>query len=158
VRFPIEVIGFEDQHLSVEVEGVLSNPHLLVNGQHAPGDKGGPYLLRREKGGEEVEVQAEFKSLNWLDPLPRLVIGDEVVPYAPAIHWAWWVLAATPVLLVFFLDRGIVPFLWGGAVALLNGRLLRTESPFPARIGFVLLSTLVGFTIHYLTLYYLDGR
>jgi hypothetical protein len=157
VRFPIQVSGFEDQHLSVEIEGVLSNPHLLVNGQHAEGDRGGPYLLRKGEAGEEVS--AEFKSLNWLDPLPRLVIGDQVVPYAPTIHWGWWLMAALPIPLVFLLDRGIIPLLWGGAVALLNGRLLRTESPFPMRVGFVFISILVGISIHYLIFYYLtSGR
>jgi hypothetical protein len=170
VRFPIQVLGFEDQNLSVEVEGVLSNPHLLVNGKHAEGDKGGPYLLRKtaSKDGNAVstdgkaeqsdEVPAEFRSLNWLDPLPRLVIGDHVVPYAPEIHWIWWVLAALPVPLILWFDRGIVPALWSGAVTLLNGRLLRTEVAFPLRIVFVAISTGLGILIPYLIFHYFTGN
>jgi uncharacterized membrane protein YwzB len=153
VRFPIQVNGFENQNLSVEVEGVLSNPRLLINGKHAEGDKGGPYLLQKEDG---TQVPAEFRSLNWLDPLPRLVIEDVVIPYAPAIHWAWWLLAALPIPIVLrVVDVGAVPALWGGAIALLNGRILRMENPLWARVLMILGTIIVGTAIPYIIFHYL---
>jgi len=96
MRFPISRSGFEGQDLAVETAGFFSGARVLHNGNPVERRKG-RYPVR-SNSGQEVLIQ--LKS-NFVDPIPKVIFGDQTIVLARPLAWYEYVWIGLPVLLVF---------------------------------------------------------
>lgn len=124
MEYPVRIAGFEGRQIVVKSGGLFSGAKLLVDGQPAPkGEKRGELLLRRNDG---TDVPAQLRMTNFLDPVPVVVINGEQIHVVEPLKWYEWVWAGSPILLVF--AGGLLGGLTGGVAAVVNGRILRSQT------------------------------
>jgi hypothetical protein len=93
----INIPGFEDQKISVQLAGTVGAAKLFINDQPAPSaSKKGQYLLRRNDG---TEVTAYFKG-GFPNPIPVLMVDGQVIHIAKPLPWYQWVWICFPLVLV----------------------------------------------------------
>lgn len=123
MTYPVNAPYFVNQPVTLKPSGLLSGAKIMQNNQPAPkGDKRGTFLLTQDDG---TQVTASLKQANFLDPLPNVVIGEEVYPVAEPVPWYWWFWAALPFGLVAV--GGLLGGLAGGTAAIVNTRFVRRE-------------------------------
>jgi hypothetical protein len=135
---------FRTRRLAVETAGWFTGPKLLVNGLGAEKRKGS-YLVASDAG---VETSVKLK-YNFLDPIPKVSIGDESVELAPSLQWYAYVWIGIPVLLIFI--GGAIGGFVGALGALANARVFRSDFSTPAKYGISVLIS-VGAFIAYVAL------
>ena len=96
MEIPILHSGFEGQNLSVETPGFLKGARVLHNGNSVKKHKGS-YAVRNNSG-EEVLIQLKG---NFLDPIPKVILGKEAIILARPLTWYEYVWIGLPILLVF---------------------------------------------------------
>lgn len=129
MSYPVQIPQFSSQPVAVQPSGLLTGPKIMQNNQPAPkGEKRGTFLLTQDDG---TQVTASLKQANFLDPLPNIVIGEEVYPVAEPVPWYWWFWAALPFGLVAV--GGLLGGLVGGTAAIINTRLVRREITAPLK-------------------------
>lgn len=138
MQYEIQHPAFKVQRLSVEATGWLfSTPRLLVNGQPAKPVKG-KYTVASDTG---VETTIRFKNA-YPDPIPKVIVGNEIVALAPALKWyahAWIILPFSLVAI-----GGAAGGLCGGIALVANGKILRGDQRALARYGLSGLVTLAA--------------
>ena len=123
MSYPVNAPYFTNQPVNLEASGLFSGPKLMQNHQPAPkGEKRGTFLLTKDDG---TQVAASFKQSNFLDPLPNVVIDEEVYAVAEPVSWYWWAWAALPFGLVAV--GGLLGGLTGATAAVINSRFVRQE-------------------------------
>ncbi len=123
MEYPVNLPGFEGRQLMVKTAGFFSGPALMIDGQPAPkGAKPGQVVLRRSDG---TEVTAQLRTVNFVDPLPQLLIDNKPVVLAEPLKWYQWLWAGWPFALVFI--GGLLGGLAGGIATMINGRIFRQE-------------------------------
>ena len=143
MQFPISQRGFEGQNLAVETAGLFSGARVLHNGNPVEKRKG--RFPVRSNSGQEVLVQ--LKS-NFLDPIPKVIFGDETIVLARPLLWYEYLWIGLPVLLV--LAGGLLGAVVGAAAAYASAHIFRSGRGALARYaltGLVSLAALVAFVI-----------
>jgi hypothetical protein len=122
MRIPFELEGFTGQVLEVETAGWFSGPKLLLDGQLAPkGPKRNQYLLPREGGLKQlVQLKQVF-----IDPVPQVIVEDEVIQLVQPLSLVQWIWSALPIILIFM--GGAIGGAVGGAAFWINTRIFRSE-------------------------------
>ena len=123
---PVSVKGFEDRQLAIKSAGLLliPGPKLMIDGKFAPkGSKSGQYLLHRNDG-TEIVAQLRYLLLGF-DPIPQLIIGDQIIKVVEPLKWYQWIWSALSFLLLFF--GGAVGGLCGGIAFTVNIRIFHSN-------------------------------
>ena len=144
MQLVIEHPGFKSQRLAVETAGWFSGPKLLVNGSVVEKRKG-RYAVPSDSG---VEVSVELK-YNFLDPIPKVKIGDEPLELAPPLQWYEYAWIGIPVLLIFM--GGAIGGFVGALGVCTSCRVFRGNHTVPAKYGLSALITM-GALIAYVVL------
>ena len=129
---------FKTQRLTVETAGWFRGPRLLVNGVVEPRKKG-RYTVASDSGAE-TSIQLRY---NFLDPIPKLKIGDEVAELASPLKWYEYAWIGVPIVLVF--SGGAIGGLVGALAANASGRVFRGDRGGAAKYGLSALITLGAF-------------
>jgi hypothetical protein len=128
MRYSVNISGFNDTELTVEMPGVFSNPRLLVNGKPAAsGQKKGEFLLVKDDG---KVVTVKFGAA-FLDAVPKLIVDGETFQVAEPLPWYQWAWSGAPIILVFL--GGCIGGAIGGAAIVFNTRILRSVMPRSAQ-------------------------
>jgi hypothetical protein len=133
---------FKEKKLAVETAGWIRGPKLLVNGEVIKKVKG-RYIVKNDDGAETT-IQLKY---NFLDPIPKIKIGENTLELASSLKWYEYVWIGIPILLVF--AGGAIGGVFGGAAAVTNGRLFRSDRSLLSKYGFSLLTT-IGAVILYI--------
>jgi len=122
MRIPFDLEGFEGHELVVEAASWFSGPKLRLDGKPAPkGPKRNLYLLQRNDGIKQI---VQLKQV-LIDPVPKLIVGGEVIHLVEPLSVFQWVWSAFPIILIFLggaLGGGI-----GAAAFWINARIFRSE-------------------------------
>ncbi len=142
MTYPVNAPSFLNQPVTLKPSGLLSGAKIMQNDQPAPkGDKRGTFLLTQDDG---TQVTASLKQGKFLDPLPSVVIGEEVYAVAEPVSWYWWFWAVLPFALVGV--GGLLGGLCGATAAIINTRLVRREMNGVLKfllLGFISLTAVV---------------
>jgi hypothetical protein len=141
--YPIAYAGFEGRGLALQPAGLWKGAQILCDGAPLP-RKGRVYTVNDNSG---TLVTIRFRG-SFLDPIPRVVIGDQVIALAPPFAWYDYVVVALPLLLV---AGGILGGVTGAVAAFSNAKLLRSSLPASARYVLCLVSA-AGAVIVYFVL------
>jgi hypothetical protein len=142
--YPVQIVGFEDQKIEVQVASMFAPPKLFVNAKPAAnGAKRGEMLLRRSDG---QDVTAAWKPKGF--DLPQLVVEGKTISYVEPLQWYQWGAALLPLLLVPV--GGALGGMLGALAAFVNAKILRlpqSDSVKYALIGAVTVGVFVLFTV-----------
>jgi hypothetical protein len=126
---------FKSQQLTVETAGTFHGPKLLLNGTVVKKQKG-RYTVAADSGAE-TSIQLKY---NYLDPIPKIKIGEDVIDIASPLKWYEYTWIALPIALI--VTGGAIGGLCGGMAANVSGRIFRSDRGIFAKYG---LSALVMF-------------
>ena len=101
MEIEVKLNGFEGRNITVKTAQFFSGAKLLINGEEAKKEKR-RYILK-DNEGQLVEIK--FK-MNFLDPIPKLVVNNSIVEIARPLKWHEYLFMGLPALLIF----------WGGAL------------------------------------------
>jgi len=150
---PLDVVGFEGRGLSVRPAGLWRGPALVCDG--APVPRAGTAFELKDNSGAPVAFrfgQTPF------DPIPKVIVRDQVIDLAPPIAWHQYVWILLPVALVF--RGGLLGGLAGGAAAFANLQIMRQPGPawmkyaltglvsLAAFVAWLLVATLATIALH----------
>jgi len=143
MELPVRHPAFQIQKLAVEAAGFFQGARLLVNG--APVQRtGGKYTVRSDGGAEfPVELKANF-----LDAVPKVKIGNDLVELARALTWYEYLWLGIPLLLTF--SGGAVGALVGILAMYSSARIFRADLNAFAKYaltGWMSVSALVVFIV-----------
>lgn len=127
--------AFKAQRLTVEAAGVFHGPRLLLNGTVVKKQKG-RYTVTTDSG---VETTIQLKYI-YLDPIPKIKIGEETFEIASSLKWYEYVWIGIPIVLMF--SGGAIGGLCGGVAAYASGRLFRSDRSSLAKYGLSALITM----------------
>src|SRR5882672_11047337 len=96
MQISISHAAFKGQNVAVETAGFFRGARVLHNGNPVERRKG-RYPVRSNRG---QEVLIQLKS-NFLDPIPKVIFGDETIVLARPLTWYEYLWIGLPVLLVF---------------------------------------------------------
>lgn len=140
MELPITHRAFQTQRLAVETAGFFRGARLLVNG--APGQRTkGRYTVKSDTG---AEVTVELKA-NFLDAVPKVKIGDELIELVRALTWYEYLWLGIPILLVF--TGGGLGALVGVLAVYASARVFRADLNTLAKYGFTALISVSAFVI-----------
>lgn len=132
MKIEVEHPAFKTERLAVETAGILSSPQLLVNGSVVKKNKG-KYSIPSDSG-EDIPIELKY---NFLDPVPRMKIGDELIKLARSFVWyeyLWFVF-------LFLSVANLYPV--GGLAAaigaVMSARVFRGNYSTPKKLGFIAL-------------------
>lgn len=146
MQYPVPVEGFDRKRLLVETPGFFSSARLMLDGQPAPkGPKRGEYLLHRDDG---TEVTAKLKNL-FLDPIPQVVIDNQVTQIVEPLRWYQWLWAGLPILLIF--SGGALGGALGFVAISFNTRIFRSDLDTATQYGFVALVSIGAALAYFIT-------
>ncbi len=111
---------FKTCRLVVETAGWLRGPRLLVNGARAKKQKG-RYTVVSDTGRER-QIQLKY---NFLDPIPKIKIGDEISVLASPLKWYEYCWIGIPIALI--VAGGAIGGFCGALAASVNGRIFRAD-------------------------------
>jgi len=134
---------FFTQILTVKTGGLFSSPQLLLNGEQLKA-KRGVYLVCNDNG---LELPVKIK-YNYLDPIPKLKIGDKIVMIAPPLKWYESLFISIPLVLIFL--GGFIGGLCGGFGTYWNGCIFRSNRSLFAKIVLSSLVTLGAITAYFI--------
>jgi hypothetical protein len=140
---PVNHPAFRGRELTVQPAGWFSGPRLLIDGQPAEPSHG-RYTVSSDVGHP---TPVELKH-NFLDPVPKVKIGDELVEIARELTWYEYLWLAIPLLLVF--AGGAPGALVGVLATYASARVFRADlNPFAryAATGLIALAALVAFVV-----------
>jgi hypothetical protein len=145
MEYPISHPDFEGQNLVVRPAGPGDfSHHLLQNGAAIKKAKG-VYSVKNNAG---VVVPVKLKN-DFLDPVPKVVIGNDIITLVPPLKWYEYVWAGIPLLLI--LKGGAVGGGIGAVAAFYNAKIFRGQQGNVAKYGFTALIS-VGAIVVYIIL------
>jgi hypothetical protein len=130
--------AFKAQRLAVETAGWFTGPKLLLNGSIAEKRKGLYTIVSDAGTGIPIKLKYSF-----LDPIPKLTIGEEPVELAPSLKWYEYGWLGIPVLLIFM--GGAIGGFVGALAACASGRVFRSNHSTLAKYGLSALITVGAF-------------
>ncbi len=138
MQLEVQHPAFKAQRLAVETAGWFHGPRLLLNGTVVQKEKA-RYTVAADSG-VEIVIQLKY---NYLDPIPKIKIGDEVTELARSLKWYEYLWMGIPIVLVF--SGGAIGGLVGAVAANASGRVFRSDRSSPAKFGLSALITLSAF-------------
>jgi hypothetical protein len=135
---------FKSQRITVEPAANFNGPKLLLNGTVIKKQKG-RYIVTSDSG-VETAIQLKY---NYLDPIPRIKINDEVTEIASPLRWYEYFWISIPFVLV--VTGGAIGGLCGALAANANGRIFRSDRTLFAKYGLSALIT-IGAVIAFMVL------
>jgi hypothetical protein len=127
MRIEIKHPAFESQRLSVETASILTGPKLLLNDVVVK-RKGRSYLVRSDIG-QELAIKVMY---NFLDPVPKMKIGEEMIELAKPLQWfeyAW---------------IGV-----GAGSTVVNGRIFRSDRSAVSKYALAAVTTVAGAAVFF---------
>jgi len=140
MQLEVQHPAFRVQRLSVETAGWLRGPQLVLNGTVVKKQLG-RYTVAADSGAE-TSIQLRY---NYLDPIPKLAIGDNAVELANSLTWYEYAWMGIPFVLV--LSGGGLGGLVGLIAAHANGRVFRSDHSSSVKYGLSGLVTLGSFGV-----------
>jgi hypothetical protein len=142
MRIEINHPAFKTQPLSVETASIFAVPKLLQNG----------VVLKRTSGSYQVDSDSgqQFKiqvKYNFLDPIPKVKIGEETITLAKPLRWYEYAWIGVPMLLVF--AGGALGGLVGAVCTVVNGRIFRSNRGAFSKYALAGVTTLVGVIVFF---------
>jgi hypothetical protein len=134
---------FKSQRLTVETAGTFRGPKLLLNGTVVKKQKG-RYTVTADSGAE-TSIQLKY---NYLDPIPKIKIGENVTELASPLTWYEHTWIALPIALI--VTGGAIGGLCGGVAANVSGRIFRSDRSLLAKYGLsalAMLSAVIAFIV-----------
>jgi hypothetical protein len=131
---PIKHQGFANRGLALRVAGVFNGPQLILDGRKVRGKR-----LRfsvRDNSGVPCEIRLRS---NYIDPIPKVQIGDQTLELASPLAWYEYVWMSFPIILVF--RGGVLGSMFGIAAVYSNARTFRSDRATAAKYA---LSALVS--------------
>jgi hypothetical protein len=138
MEIPVAHPEFQIRRLAIETAGWIRGPRLLVNGAPVKRAKG-RYTVTSDAG---TEVAIELKH-NFLDPVPKVKIGDNLVELARALKWYEYVWLGIPIVLLF--TGGGLGALVGILAVYASARVFRADLNVFAKYGITALISLGAF-------------
>ena len=142
MRIPINHPAFKTRHLSVEAASFLTGPKLLLDGVLVK-RKGRSYLVGSD-AGQEVPVKVLY---NFLDPIPKVKIGEESIELAKPLQWYEYVWIGIPMLLVF--AGGALGGFVGAGSTVVNGRIFRSDRGALSKYALAAVTTVAGIAVFF---------
>jgi len=142
MRIPINHPAFKTRHLSVEAASFLTGPKLLLDGVLVK-RKGRSYLVGSD-AGQEVPVKVLY---NFLDPIPKVKIGEELIELAKPLQWYEYVWIGIPMLLVF--AGGALGGFVGAGSTVVNGRIFRSDRGALSKYALAAVTTVAGIAVFF---------
>jgi len=140
---PLDVAGFEGRGLAVRPAGLWRGAALVCDG--APVRRTGAAFELKDNSGAPVAFR--FGQVPF-DPIPKVIVRDEVIELAPPLAWYQYVWILLPVALLVV--GGLLGGLAGGAAAFANMQIMRQPGPVwmkYAITGLVSLAALVAWLL-----------
>jgi hypothetical protein len=129
MEIPVSHPSFQRQRLAVKTAGFISSAKVLIDGVQIKRVKG-KYSLDDDSG---QPVTAELK-INFLDPIPQLKLGNDVIALAPKLQWYEYAWTGVPIVLLFI--GGGLGALIGMSAAYANTRIFRSNRSIGTRFAF----------------------
>jgi hypothetical protein len=142
MRIEIQHPAFKSQRLSVETASIFAGPKLLLNGAVVK-RKGRGYLVQSDSG-QDVAVKVMY---NFLDPIPKIKIGEETIELAKPLKWYEYVWIGIPMLLVF--AGGALGGFVGAGSTVVNGRIFRSDRGAASKYALTGVTTVAGAAIFF---------
>jgi Zn-dependent protease len=143
MRIEIKHPAFKSQRLSVETASILAGPKLLLNGVVVK-RKGRSYLVRSDTG-QELAIKVMY---NFLDPVPKMKIGEEMIELAKPLQWFEYAWIGVPMLLVF--AGGALGGFVGAGSTVVNGRIFRSDRSAVSKYALAAVTTVAGTAVFFL--------
>jgi hypothetical protein len=142
MRIEIKHPAFESQRLSVETASILTGPKLLLNDVVVK-RKGRSYLVRSDIG-QELAIKVMY---NFLDPVPKMKIGEEMIELAKPLQWFEYAWIGVPMLLVF--AGGALGGFVGAGSTVVNGRIFRSDRSAVSKYALAAVTTVAGAAVFF---------
>ncbi|MCR9095914.1 MAG: hypothetical protein NXI30_16960 [bacterium] len=139
MRFPVAHEDFEGRNLEVRIEGFFGSAKLYDGTAQVSGR--GKFVLR-DNHGEEREIK--FK-VNWIDPIPTVVIDGTEIRVARALEWYEYVWMGLPVMLV--VSGGALGALIGLSAAYSSARIFRSDRPVVSRYALSAVASAIALVV-----------
>lgn len=140
MQIEVQNSAFKKQRLTVLPASWFKGPQLLLNGTAAP-RKWGRYKVADDSGNESV-VQLKY---NYLDPIPKVKIGEDVSQLATPLRWYEYAWIGAPIILIF--SGGAIGGLVGALGANASGKVFRSERGALAKYGLSAVITVLAFVM-----------
>ena len=144
MQLEVQHPAFKAQRLTVEAAGTFHGPRLLLNGALVKKQKG-RYTVTSDSG-VETTIQLKY---NFLDPIPKIKIGEEMSEIVSSLKWYEYVWIGIPIVLVF--SGGAIGGLCGAVAANASGRVFRSDRSSLAKYALSALVT-VGAVVAFVVL------
>jgi hypothetical protein len=142
MRIEIKHPAFKAQRLSIETASFLTGPKLLLNSVVAKRNGRG-YVVMSDTG-QEVPVKVLY---NFLDPIPKVKIGEETIELAKPLKWYEYVWIGIPMLLVF--AGGALGGFVGAGSTVVNGRIFRSDRGALSKYALAAVTTVAGAAVFF---------
>jgi hypothetical protein len=142
LRIEIKHPAFKSQRLSVETASIFAGPKLLLNGVVVK-RKGRSYLVRSDTG-QELAIKVMY---NFLDPIPKVNIGEETIELAKPLQWYEYAWIGIPMLLVF--AGGAIGGFVGAGSTVVNGRIFRSDRGALSKYALAAVTTVAGTAVFF---------
>ena len=142
MRIAINRPAFKSQRLSVETASFLAGPKLLLNGIVVKRKARG-YLVTSDTG-QELAVKVIY---NFLDPIPKVKIGEETIELAKPLKWYEYAWIGIPMLLVF--AGGALGGFVGAGSTVVNGRIFRSDRGAFSKYALAAVTTVAGAAVFF---------
>lgn len=142
MRIGIKHPAFKTKRLSVEAATFFAGPKLLLDGVVLK-RKGGRYLVASDSA-QELPIKILY---NFLDPIPKVKIGDGTLELAKPLQWYEYVWIGIPMLLVF--AGGALGGFVGAGSTVVNGRIFRSERSTVGKYALAAVTTVAGAAIFF---------
>jgi hypothetical protein len=142
MQIEIKHPAFKSHRLSVETASILAGPKLLLNGVVVK-RKGRSYLVRSDTG-QELAIKVVY---NFLDPVPRVKVGEETIELAKPLRWFEYAWIGVPMLLVF--AGGALGGFVGAGSTVVNGRIFRSDRSALSKYALAAVTTVAGAAIFF---------
>jgi hypothetical protein len=140
MRIAVNHPAFKTRRLAIETASLFVGPQLFLN-DVLQKRKGGQYTIGSESG-QELPVKVLY---NFLDPIPKLKIGDGTLVLAKPLKWYEYIWIGIPMLLVF--AGGALGGFIGAGSTVINGRIFRSDRSSGAKYGLAAVTTVAGTVI-----------
>jgi hypothetical protein len=137
MRIEVKHAAFKTRRLEVETASFFSGPKLFLN-DVLQKRKATQYTIASDSG-QELPVKVIY---NFLDPIPKLKIGDGTLVLAKPLKWYEYIWIGIPMLLVF--AGGALGGFVGAGSTVINGRIFRSDRSSGAKYGLAAVTTVAG--------------
>ena len=138
MKLEVQHPAFKTRRLAVETAGFFRGPRLLVDGAPAERHKGRYSVLSDAGAATSIELKHNF-----VDPVPKIKIGDELVQVARSLRWYEYLWIGIPVVLL--LAGGALGGVIGALATYASARVFRSDRSTAVKYGSTALISIGAF-------------